>query len=197
MWHAECHNGLAASTVPAPIWYTHAHNTINGDSRICDKTFSMHACLTSQQSWQTSVTNLVEINHEGGEGQRNGLSSLDASEDLVHHADPGPLCRNKAANVCQEHYQTNLYWAGVLPVQQEIFTGQEHTTLSPLFVLHISFSSPAYVFFWTYFAGLLSPLWCSFFCFQTADLHDDNYCKTAKMMSPSWKDTEYLYPILC
>ena len=65
---------------------------------------------------QTSVTNLVEINHEGGEGQRNGLPGLDAGEDLVHHADPGPLCRNKAANVCQEHYQTNLYWAGVLPV---------------------------------------------------------------------------------
>lgn len=58
---------------------------------------------------QTSVTNLVEINHEGGEGQRNGLSGLDAGEDLVHHANPGPLCWNKAANVCQEHYQTNLY----------------------------------------------------------------------------------------
>ena len=146
MWHAECHNGLAASAVPAPIWYTHAHNTINGDSRICDKTFSMHACLTSQQSWQTSVTNLVEINHEGGEGQRNGLSGLDASEDLVHHADPGPLCRNKAANVCQKHYQTNLYWAGVLQCSRKFFTGQEHTTLSPLFVLHNSFSS---CFFWT------------------------------------------------
>ena len=71
MRHASCHNGLAASTVPAPIWYTYAHNTINGGSRICDETFSKHAWLniTVVELLQTSVTNLVEINHEGGEGQ--------------------------------------------------------------------------------------------------------------------------------
>lgn len=137
----------------------------------------------------TSVTNLVEINHEGGEGQRNGLPGLDAGEDLVHHADPGPLCRNKAANVCQEHYQTNLYWAGVLQCSRKFFTGQEHTTLSPLFVLHNSFSSPAQfsfgpillvhyhhydVAFW-YHALYVSNCWSTWWQL----LHI--YCKTVKL----------------
>ena len=133
---------------------------------------------------QISVTNLVEINHEGGEGQWNGLSGLDAGEDLVHHANPGPFWWNKAANVCQEHYQTNLYWAGVLQCSREFSQSKSTTTLFPLFVvLHNSISSPAHVSL-----GLilvLSPLRCDImlWMFQTADLHDDYFTYTAKQLN--------------
>ena len=61
---------------------------------------------------------LVEVDHEGREGHRDGLSGLDTSEDLVHHANLGSFCRHKATNVCQKHNQANLQQ----PIESYIYT---------------------------------------------------------------------------